>query len=616
MFKLIKPYKEQYPLFTINKIRSILSEVGIFVTERFIKDGDFFTCRLELANDGLEEFHIGTNGKGTSLEYAYASAYAEFMERLQNNFLISHSFFFTKYYEKDCAFNRALKTENKKIDFQYCPDERLMNMTEIIDENFEILSRIFFMDNKAELKSLIINDLDIKKAICVPFYNQKENTTTYLPLDLLIQGTGSTGMCAGNSAEEALVQGISEILERYAAYEIYQKNIVPPTIPHDYFKEYSIYSSIKKLEEKGLELTIKDFSLGKGIPVVAVIVVDKLRRQYNVKIGSDPWPLTAVERCLTELHQSFNGIRLNKKNDYGANLGFENNGLDSAEAKHINLLNIFNSATGQWPDSIFSDEYSYEFKGLNFNYGKSNKSDLMYLIKLVGELGYQIYIRDVSYLGFNSYYVLIPGLSQDKKNISDYTIFHKINSLIYNVNKAAKLSEQELSSLVSVLEDKYILIKENFVNFEKVLLFNTDCDATDLTIDLFLSMANFKLGYIDKAYFYLNKYLEDKDVKDYLYFYACKDYFSLLRNKRSESEVYSYLTKIYNLELAEEIIDDLREPQNIFKAYDLNFYFDCLECDISKFNYYKVSSILKNIELKHKTRPIDQMNLSQIFYTV
>ncbi len=48
MFKLIKPYKEQYPLFTINKIRSILSEVGIFVTERFIKDGDFFTCRLEL----------------------------------------------------------------------------------------------------------------------------------------------------------------------------------------------------------------------------------------------------------------------------------------------------------------------------------------------------------------------------------------------------------------------------------------------------------------------------------------------------------------------------------------------------------------------------------------
>jgi hypothetical protein len=167
-----------------------------------------------------------------------------------------------------------------------------------------------------------------------------------------------------------------------------------------------------------------------------------------------------------------------------------------------------------------------------------------------------------------------------------------------------------------VLEDKYILIKENFVNFEKVLLFNTDSDATDLTIDLFLSMANFKLGYIDKAYFYLNKYLEDKDVKDYLYFYACKDYFSLLRNKRSESEVYSYLTKIYNIELAEEIIDDLRESQNIFKAYDLNFYFDCLECDISKFNYYKVSSILKNIELKHKTRPIDQMNLSQIFYTV
>ncbi|MDD2496255.1 MAG: hypothetical protein PHE29_13825, partial [Tissierellia bacterium] len=105
----------------------------------------------------------------TSLEYAYASAYAEFMERLQNNFLISHSFVFTKYYEKDCAFNRALKTENKKLDFQYCPDERLMNMNEVIDGNFEMLSQTFFIDNKTELKNFIINDLDIKKAICVPF---------------------------------------------------------------------------------------------------------------------------------------------------------------------------------------------------------------------------------------------------------------------------------------------------------------------------------------------------------------------------------------------------------------------------------------------------------------
>lgn len=35
---------------------------------------------------------IGTNGKGVTKEYALASAYAEFMERLQSNFLLKSSF--------------------------------------------------------------------------------------------------------------------------------------------------------------------------------------------------------------------------------------------------------------------------------------------------------------------------------------------------------------------------------------------------------------------------------------------------------------------------------------------------------------------------------------------
>jgi ribosomal protein S12 methylthiotransferase accessory factor len=65
----------------------------------------------------LKEFDIGTNGKGTSIEYACASAYAEFMERLQNNILIKKPFFFSKYYDKNCAFKEQLKTENKELDF-------------------------------------------------------------------------------------------------------------------------------------------------------------------------------------------------------------------------------------------------------------------------------------------------------------------------------------------------------------------------------------------------------------------------------------------------------------------------------------------------------------------
>jgi uncharacterized protein YneF (UPF0154 family) len=36
---MLKPYKEEKPLITINKIRAILNDIGIFVSEKFIQDG-------------------------------------------------------------------------------------------------------------------------------------------------------------------------------------------------------------------------------------------------------------------------------------------------------------------------------------------------------------------------------------------------------------------------------------------------------------------------------------------------------------------------------------------------------------------------------------------------
>ena len=104
MYKMLKPYKEEKPLVTINKIRSILNEIGIFVSEEYLQDGEYFTCRVEIANENLKDFKMGTNGKGKSIEYAYA----EFMERLQNNMLINDSYFFSKYYDIDCLRSRAI----------------------------------------------------------------------------------------------------------------------------------------------------------------------------------------------------------------------------------------------------------------------------------------------------------------------------------------------------------------------------------------------------------------------------------------------------------------------------------------------------------------------------
>jgi len=43
-------------------------------------------------------------------------------------------------------------------------------------------------------------------------------------------------MSAGNSSKEAVLQGVCEIFERYAASQIYCNQQAPPTIPHEEFK--------------------------------------------------------------------------------------------------------------------------------------------------------------------------------------------------------------------------------------------------------------------------------------------------------------------------------------------------------------------------------------------
>jgi hypothetical protein len=75
------------------------------------------------------------------------------------------------------------------------------------------------------------------------------------------------------------------------------------------------------------------------------------------------------------------------------------------------------------------------------------------------------------------------------------------------------------------------------------------------------------------------------------------------------------MSKIYGIALANEVIEDMFDSDNIFKEYNLQWYFDCKNCNIEEFKYYRVAKILKKIENKHKTKPIDQMNLSKIFYS-
>lgn len=89
------------------------------------------------------------------------------------------------------------------------------------------------------------------KYITLPFYSIKEKKVVYLPKSTYTPFYGSNGMCAGNSPEEALVQGLSEIIERVVQRRIFTEKPALPDVPEEYIQQFPyVYEIIQNLRNK------------------------------------------------------------------------------------------------------------------------------------------------------------------------------------------------------------------------------------------------------------------------------------------------------------------------------------------------------------------------------
>ena len=76
------------------------------------------------------------------------------------------------------------------------------------------------------------------------------------------------GPSAGNCVEEALSQGICEIVERHVSSIISHKRMNVPAISPDSATDPLVREMLQKYPQTGIQLFISDFSLDTGIPTV------------------------------------------------------------------------------------------------------------------------------------------------------------------------------------------------------------------------------------------------------------------------------------------------------------------------------------------------------------
>ena len=405
---------------SISRFKSILNKLNIEVIESGWLNplANVFSVHLALAS--CQEIY--SNGKGSSKLAALASAYGELFERLGTHIAFSDYFLGLKNAEDDFVHFRDEKWTPIEDDSEDIPTE-ILNST---------LRKFYLDENEVRLEDLIdLQSSSFSRGVCsIPFKSARNGEIVYFPINLLDNLYGSNGMSAGNTEYEALVQGISEIIERYVKSQIIKKGISLPQIPEDILQKYpKSFETYKALQGGGIKAICFDASLGGQFPVVCVVLLNQRNGTCVASFGSHPIFEAALDRTLTELMQGRTFCDLDNFDEPTFDL--------NRTSDVVNIESHFVDSTGLLPMQMFKDRPDYKF--VSWDFSGSTKEQYDALRHMISKLGFELYIRRYDNLGVPVYRAIIPGMSE----------IYPIDDLVYNNLNAAIDFQESLLSLPS-----------------------------------------------------------------------------------------------------------------------------------------------------------------------
>ncbi|MFH2124788.1 MAG: YcaO-like family protein [Pseudomonadota bacterium] len=130
---------------------------------------------------------------------------------------------------------------------------------------------------------------------------------TLIPFSWFFAINEFNGPSAGNTYEEAALQGISEVVERHVCALINHEKIQTPVIDPASVQDPVAMDLLEKFAENNIELYLNDFSLDTGISTVAALAIDRTsfpeRSEIVFTAGTTPDPEKALIRAVTEVAQ-------------------------------------------------------------------------------------------------------------------------------------------------------------------------------------------------------------------------------------------------------------------------------------------------------------------------
>ncbi len=225
-------------------------------------------------------------------------------------------------------------------------------------------------------------------------YNMTRQEEVLVPFNWFFAINEYNGPCAGNCVEEALCQGICEVVERHVSSIISRDKLRVPAIDLNSVTDSLILEMIGKYEKAGIRLFASDFSLDTGIPSVGVLAYDPStfpeRSEIVWTAGTTPNSQKALNRALTEVAQ----------------LGGDFNTGSNYVASGLPKLKTLKEA-----DSVIHPHTGIDVTELPDLSHDNIKVEVENCIAALSRIGMEVIVVDVTHprLEIPAFYTIVPG---------------------------------------------------------------------------------------------------------------------------------------------------------------------------------------------------------------
>lgn len=560
-------FKDTSPEQTVENIRKCLATIGITLEDCWNESGIENCHSIHVRIPG--GFPFFSNGKGVTPALAQASAYAEFIERLQCGLFL--------YKFQSITRDFSINLQSYAPDGKYVTTAELVQQGEWMDYIIENYGCGLTREKLAQqCRAYACTNED--KIWVLPYYSVFEDKYVYLPAGFVEHVYSANGCCAGNTREEAWVHALAEIMERRSAITQLLSGRAMPPIPEETLRKFPTAEKIlDSIHKSGIfDIQVFDLSLGNGFPIVATRIIDKRNQTHVINIAADPVLEIAIDRTLTEI---FQGRSLN-------NFSLTNNKCILTDMSQIppahNVLNQLETGNGQFTVDFFTEELSCDKPCTQFvdRRDMNNKELLDYMLGLYRDLGKPLYVRNQSFLGFHSYQLIVPGFSESRGlRLVEPTCEYAMGDTAAIALRNPKKASDGLLALLLMYHDKVKTIISRNTNFGGLAGLPLEGKGAVVYLESTLAYAAWRLRRYTTCIRYVGRLLRctylDEEIRKY--FTCVNQYLKLKISNTPEEKIRVVLGKFYEEKYVAALYAKLDAGDSPFEDYLLSC--DHASCD-------------------------------------